>query len=894
MRNRLFQAMTAMMIAGCMTMTTMGAAFAADSTDDNNVDVEEDLTNHDVIDTSAKGSLTIYKYDMTAAQQAGVYEEGSVTATGQKDATLQDTLAAYAITGVEFTYLRTGAIEQYNYTEQNTEDGTATGTGTFVEVVYELPESLVEVLNFGIEEGETLRLDTVADTDGNDSNNAVDMTAAGVSAPCVKSGMLHYTSDQINSALASFIQMDDVTAKNALEAYVTGNMAAVAMDLTDAYGYTYADNLDLGLYLVVETEVPENVVETVNPFFVSIPMTNQAADTGHTSSDDEENEADGTGGEYWFYDITVYPKNQTGNPTLDKLVRNATGEEATEAGESEGMEYIISNFTDDYVTYHSLDAGTSEEDAAEAFAAQRGDSQYATTTDGAAAIPGATDEKDDDGNYVTHNDNDGTSSHTDVDSANSDGVGDVVVRTETVVGEYEYASTTTASEGDVLDYILVSKLPHISSTATYLTEYEFVDELYKGLEYDNDAVIAFYTSAEDAYTNHTEDAVAIWVPAEVDDFGDPVEEEKYTCVIKTPTDDSLTKFTIAMTSLGLDIINGVTDSENVSNVMLADDAVATNGYSDYYMVVSYTATVHSDESVTLGDDGNINAVSLAWARTSMDYADTLEDETIVYVYGIDLTKTFSDGSTGADYFDKVTFNLYDKTDGYYVIAEQAKDGLYYVTGKTVYQSEADLADEEDVHTSLVNGEVVTDPVYATVFTPDSEGHLVIYGLEGDTYGLVELTTASGFSLLADEIVIDIHTATCSIEASIAGWTGQEYTEDDYDEDGHLVTDGENDRGHVDMLVGTEENGGFTSGSAAVDDITATMITDAQSANVSGDTSEHAIVKLAIENTSNFTLPLTGGAGLYLVTILGAIVAAIGCWIAFGRKSGRKHKNGQNA
>ena len=78
----------------------------------------------------------------------------------------------------------------------------------------------------------------------------------------------------------------------------------VAMTETGATGHTSADQLEQGLYLIVETRVPENVTSTCNPFFVSLPMTT-------------------VDGAAWNYDVTVYPKNQTGNPTLDKTVREA-------------------------------------------------------------------------------------------------------------------------------------------------------------------------------------------------------------------------------------------------------------------------------------------------------------------------------------------------------------------------------------------------------------------------------------------------------------------------------------------------------------------------------------------------------------------------------------------
>ena len=55
----------------------------------------------DVIDTSKTGSLTIHKYDMTAAKQAGVNLD-QFTSTGKQDTNAEQALKKYAIKGVEF------------------------------------------------------------------------------------------------------------------------------------------------------------------------------------------------------------------------------------------------------------------------------------------------------------------------------------------------------------------------------------------------------------------------------------------------------------------------------------------------------------------------------------------------------------------------------------------------------------------------------------------------------------------------------------------------------------------------------------------------------------------------------------------------------------------------
>ena len=108
--------------------------------------------------------------------------------------------------------------------------------------------------------------------------------------------------------------------KNALEAYITAD--GTAMPLTDTYGKTKAENLELGLYLVVETRVPEMVTSTCNPFFICLPMTSS--------------------GGSWIYDVTVYPKNLTGNPTLDKSLR----ESKDDTGKHNGTNDITDGYAD--------------------------------------------------------------------------------------------------------------------------------------------------------------------------------------------------------------------------------------------------------------------------------------------------------------------------------------------------------------------------------------------------------------------------------------------------------------------------------------------------------------------------------------------------------------------
>ena len=140
---------------------------AATSTDPaNNTATRNDLINADIIDMSKTGSLSIYKYDITAAEAAGDYQEGTYEATGETDTRVQDALAGYGMKGVQFSYLRVGNIETHSVTG---------APESFVEVVYEIPTDLATILHLTASE-------------------AVVMDGAGEAFPCSAAGVYQYTS----------------------------------------------------------------------------------------------------------------------------------------------------------------------------------------------------------------------------------------------------------------------------------------------------------------------------------------------------------------------------------------------------------------------------------------------------------------------------------------------------------------------------------------------------------------------------------------------------------------------------------------------------------------------------------------------------------------------------
>lgn len=583
------------------------------------------------IDTSKKAFLSIYKYDITTASAEGAWDVESYVSTGLHDDAVIDKLSKYAIQGVEFTYLRVADVTMNN----EVVDGQRT-----IGVLYGF--------------------------DTSDRSNAVLSTIGLTNAEAHKTdnGINYFTSDMLNNKLATALAANATTVKNALETAVKNG--GVAMSETDATGHTSASDMEQGLYLVAETRVPENVTSTCNPFFVSLPMTT-------------------IDGAAWNYDVTVYPKNQTGNPTLDKTVR----EDKNSTGKNTGS---------------------------------------------------LTDIKD------------------------------------------GYAHTATASVGDTVDYQIISTMPTITSKASDLSEYAYVDTMSKGIKYNkNDVAIEFFKDSG------CTDKITTWA----EDSG------KFTVAY----DDAQNIMTIRMTEAGLSEINEA--------ATVYTDSVK-RGYSDCTMRITYAATLTAD-AATYGDRDNPNKVKLTWKRTNTTYYDTLEDCCHVYVYAIDLIKQFSDNNGT---FGKVKFIAYNDTDGYYIKANMEGE-VYNVTGFTSNKSEA------------------------TMLIPNLKGHIILRGIEDDTYTLTEVATDKGYVLLRDPVKI---------------------------------------------VVTTKENGACERCGAAL--LTASATVNGEPVSM---TDANAVVPLRIINNPGFDLPKTGGYGVWMYTVGGVLQLGAAAFIVV---KSRKHKSEQ--
>lgn len=501
-------------------------------------------------------------------------------------------------------------------------------------------------------------------------------------------------------------------------------LSAIGVSTEDRYAPAdeVVDGMTVYYYrsdMLIETRVPEMVTDTTAPFLVSLPMT----------SVDGSNASDG--GTRWIYDVTLYPKNLTGIPTLEKTLR----EDKADTGKNGGSTSDI--------------------------------------TDG-------------------------------------------------------YAHTGTASAGDVIDYQIISTLPSITSAASYLTDYTFIDTLSKGITYNKGDVLLEFFKDESCT-----DLVASWA-----------EPSDRFLVSYNTTSDGSSVMTISMTASGLAEINN-------SRSVYTEASMVNSGYSDCTLRITYKATMNSDASVTYGDAGNPNDVVLTWKRTNSSYYDTLVDDCHVYLYGIDMTKQFSDGRGD---FSKVQFIVHNDTDGYFLVGKlNEAEGVWYVTDH------------------------VTEEKDATHFIPTKDGKLILKGLEDDTYTWTEVQTANGYTLLKNSIKVVISQAESE---TLCGIYGTDVL--------GLI---QNDPRYASVDPGLYHN--MPQKQLAHKLLTASATVDSNKVNMAPDgSSANAFVPFTVINTRGFDLPQTGSYGNWMFPVAGLsmlTLCVVGI-VALTRKSKKKAQN----
>lgn len=591
---------------------------------------------------------------------------------------------------------------------------------------------------------------------------------------------------------------------------------------TNDQGMVKFDNLEVGLYLVMETTLPQAVTQKADPFLVSIPMTRIGAGEDETTNPNNK---------VWMYDVTVYPKNSIaqGNVILEK--KGVTGSDTAHAVGLDGVKFTLYRKSDTDGTYTAVadctDIVTVEGQIQ--FSNLRKGSYYIMET-GYADNADAGYILDTKAKYAFAIDSEGkVAENTDLNDENvvkaTEGVF-AISPTESKLTVYNYkpdvektvtkrdgSSTVTNADGTTVgnheaDYSVGDKVPYtltikVPENVAKLHTFKVVDTTLKDqLKHIPEDFTLTATDKDDSPQTLTE-------------------KDAYT---KKITEDK-------------DTDNKTTSILNVDFTTTALTSVAGGT-----ITIKYYATLGAGAAVA--DKGNLNTAKLLYSRTT----DTtkaeegenkpyeIEDQSVVYTFSTSLLKKGEGGTYGGKAMQGVTFALYKKVED----SEWNAQGKVTIAGKE-YNKNTDVIsnavalglteNEEETWIKIPYADRAEDG------STDTNGKLTYSGLPKGTYRFVETKTLNGYNLLSKPV-----DAKLTLDYTTMWDTSSTY------KNGVLVK-------HKYNTTSYKSNGEDATPGA----------------------------EITIINRSGFQLPVTGGFGTLLFSGIGVLLVLAGVAVLFSMK-----------
>ena len=511
-------------------------------------------------------------------------------------------------------------------------------------------------------------------------------------------------------AYKEFVEENAADGTYKIKDGVTVNDPTGTSETTDTDGVAKFKNLELGLYVVIETKTPPAVTKAVTPFLVSVPMTKVETDTNSKKTATE-----------WLYDIHVYPKNSTATGSVTLKKKGVIGNDTANATPLAGVEFKLEHLKD----------GQDETNDANWEQIKNGGGDYFTTagTDGSVTISGL---------------NPGKYRFTEIGYATGSENKFIINNGAKYVFEVKAGENNT---------VTVNKPENAENSG----DYEAKSDTVTVYNYAPDVDKQVYNTKENDYKKVADCGIDDTI--------------KYQVKVVLPENfKNLKKFILTDTPVGIvddensvEIYSKLPDASNSQGAKLSKDTEYTvtknddgfvvtfdmgrvGEYKGQTLYVCYTAKLKTNAGGTLAGTtsttGNPNTIDLTYSNKinitpgeedKDENNSHIKDDAVVYSFEIDVTKTAE--TTKGKPLPGVEFDLYKQVE-----KDKDANALKDTTAKNY-------------------GFDTTNAAYVLVksgLTTDDKGKISYKGLANGTYWLRETKTVDGYNLLASPVKVELN------------------------------------------------------------------------------------------------------------------------------------------
>lgn len=488
---------------------------------------------------------------------------------------------------------------------------------------------------------------------------------------------------------------------------------------TKADGVATFTNLELGLYVAIETETPASVTQAIDPFLISVPMTR--IKEGTTTAPTE-----------WLYEINVYPKNSTatGAVTLKKM--GVVGSDTATATGVANVKFTLERLRDG----EDIDSGTATWTAVNN---NEGNNTYTTT-----ALNGEVTVSD----LIP-----GTYRFTEVGYTTEKGERYIINNGTKYVFIVARDGTTVklskpTGEEENTDYVVSDSTTGQNAS---ITVYNYAPDVKKQVE--KCTTPGTYQKAADYSVGDTINyKVDVTIPKNISEL-------KVFTLTDTPTNlkddvNSITIYTDDAMTKSLDT-TAYTKAEdtgaNTNGFVITfkpEKLVDERGKAIEKLYVKYTATLLGTAVTTT--DGNSNKIDLTYSnKTGLNDTNKdddsnknhIKDSAVVYTFKIDIKKV--DGQNKPLTGKIVTFDLYKEVGPYDDNTAATNAGALDRTKAKQLGFDTTKTDYKLIKNNL---------------TVNEKGEVSHSGLSNGNYWLVETKTEPGYNLLAKPVKVELSIA----------------------------------------------------------------------------------------------------------------------------------------